>query len=154
MDANFVTVNPEMADVIPWRSRALMTEKLSRATARMLLISGMIVALIASLILFFNYVAINMLNRNLESVRISTDNATNELMLKSYSAMQSDTIKHMVRIQEILDSLAKVDGTLVKYDVTGGNVEWQALIPPAFAKDFGEAQGLEGDGRVRIKSNK
>lgn len=33
MDANFVTVNAQMATVVPWRNRQLMTEKLSRGTA-------------------------------------------------------------------------------------------------------------------------
>lgn len=154
MDANFVTINPEVADVVSWKSRTLNTEKLSRATARMLLFSGMIVALVASIILFFNYTVINMTQRELDGLRTSTDSATNELMLKAYSAMQSDTIKHMVRIQEILDSLAAVDGTLVKYEVSSGKVEWQALAPPAFAQDFGQAMGLEKDGRVRVKNAK
>jgi len=40
MDANFVTINPEMASPVPWRNRALKTEKLSRAAARVLLLVG------------------------------------------------------------------------------------------------------------------
>lgn len=154
MDANFVTINPEVADIVPWRSRSLKTEKLSRATARMLLFSGMAVALIATLVLFFNFLAINLAQRDLSSVREQTDQATNDLMVKAYNAMQSDTIKHMVRVQELLDTLAKVDGTLVRYEVKSGALEWEALIPPAFAQEYGTSQKLEGDGRVRVKNTK
>jgi hypothetical protein len=54
----------------------------------------------------------------------------------------------------LLDQLAAVDGTLVKYDVQGKKVEWQALIPPAFAQDYGTPQGLAPDGRARVKNTK
>lgn len=154
MDANFVTINPEVADIVPWRNKALKTEKLARATARMLLLSGMLVALIATAILMLNFISVNLIQRNLEKVKVQSEAASNELMLKAHNAMQSDTIKHMVRIQELLDSLAAKDGTLVRYEVKGGKVEWEALIPPAFAADFGQPLGLEKDGRVRVKSNK
>lgn len=154
MDANFVTINPDNADIVPWKNRSLHTEKLSRATARMLLISGIIVALIATLILFFNFLVINMVQRNLDEVKMTSEQASGDLMVKAHNAMQSDTIRHMVRIQEILDSLSKVDGTLVRYEVQDGKVEWEALVPPAFANDYGAPQGLEKDGRVRIKATK
>lgn len=150
MDANFVTINPEVADIVPWRNRMLKTEKLSRATAKMLVLSGMMVTLIAALVLFFNYITINTLSRDLKDVKADTDRAADSLMLQAANVMQSDTIRHMVRIQELLDSLATVDGTLVKYQVEKGKVTWQALIPPAFAQDFGKPQGLEEDGRVRV----
>ena len=154
MDANFVTINPDIATIVPWRNRNLKTEKLARATVRMFVLSGFLVNLVIAILLFYNYISINLIERNLAQVRQQTDQATTELMLKAYNAMQSDTIRHMVRIQEILDSLAKVDGTLVRYEVKGGSVEWEALLPPAFAQDFGSPQGLEKDGRVRIKANK
>lgn len=154
MDANFVTINPDVADVIPWRNRNLKTEKLARATTRMLLFSGMLICLIATLVLVVSYMSINFLERNLDQVKMQTEKASVDLMLKAGMAMQSDTIKHMVRIQELLDGLARVDGTLVKYEVTGSNLKWEALVPPAFAQDFGTAQGLEKDGRVRVSSGK
>ena len=95
------------------------------------------------------------MERDLQSVQNETTRASDELMMKAYNAMQSDTIKHLVRIQEILDDLAKVNGTLVKYEVKGSSLEWEALIPPAFANDFGKPQGIEqGDGRVRVKGNR
>lgn len=154
MDANFVTINPDIATIVPWRNRNLKTEKLARATVRMFVLTGFLVNLIIAAVLFYNYITINLIERNLGQVRQQTDQATTELMLKAYNAMQSDTIRHMVRIQELLDSLAKVDGTLIRYEVKGGGVEWEALIPPAFAQDYGTPQGLEKDGRVRVKSNR
>src|SRR5690606_22160909 len=69
LDANFVTVNAEVADIVPWRNRTLKTEKLARATVRMLVFSGMIVALIAILILVFNFVALNLTQRDLAKVK-------------------------------------------------------------------------------------
>jgi hypothetical protein len=154
MDANFVTINPEVADVVPWRNRALKTEKLSRATARMILFSGMLVALAGTLLLLFNFLYINFLQRDLSGVKAQTEQASNDLMINAYNAMQSDTIRHMVRIQELLDSLSKVDGTLVRYEVKNGAPEWEALVPPAFAQDFGTSDKLEADGRVRVKNTK
>jgi hypothetical protein len=106
---------------------------------------------VAIFVLFYNYIAINFTERNLASVQSQTVAASNDLMLNAYNAMQSDTIRHMVRIQEILDELAKVDGTLVKYNVSGGNATIEALVPPAFAQDFGRPLGLERDGRVRVQ---
>jgi hypothetical protein len=153
MDANFVTVNPEIAQIVPWRNRNLKTEQLSRATGRMLLISGMVVCLLSTLILVFNYLAINLIQRDLGSVKQKSEQASGDLMVKAYNAMQSDTIKHMVKIQEILDKLSKVDGTLVKYEVVNGKAHWEALVPPAFAQDFGTPQGLEKDGRARVKND-
>ncbi len=154
MDANFVTINPDVADIVPWKNRNLKTEKMARATAKMLLISGMAVALIAIMVLIFNYLLLNFVQRDLSHVKTQTETASNDLMMKSYNAMQSDTVRHLVRIQELLDNLAKVDGTLVKYEVREGKTEWQGLVPPAFAADYGTPQGLEKDGRVRVKSSK
>ena len=155
MDANFVTINPEVADVVPWRNKQLKTEKLSRATARMLLFSGMLVAFIAALVLVFNLIGAGLTQRNLTSVQQETEAASNDLMLKAHSAMQSDTIKHIVRIQELLDALAAKDGTLVRYEVKGGKVEWEALVPKAFAAEFGQPTKIdEKDGRIRIKNSK
>ena len=153
MDANFVTINPEIADVVPWRNRTLNTERLSRATVRMLVISGLVVCFAAILVLVFNYISLNMIERNLVKVKMDTDQAAMSLMMNASNVMQSDTIKHMVRIQELLDELAKVDGTLVRYEVRDGGVEWEALVPDAFAKQFGSPMGKEKDGRVRVKGN-
>lgn len=154
MDANFVTINAEVAQVVPWKSRTLKTEKLARATARILLLSGVCVAVVSMALLIFSYLTINFMQRDLTQVKSQSEKASGDLLIKAYDAMQSDTVRHMVRVQELLDDLAKVDGTLVRYEVKEGKLEWEALIPPAFANDFGTPQGLEKDGRARVKNTK
>jgi len=157
MDANFVTINPEVADIVPWRNRNLNTEKMSRAMARMLVLSGMFVALMAVMVLVFNYVSINMIGRDLGKVKADTEKASTDLMVMSYNAMQSDTIKHMVRIQEILDGLGRLDSTLVRYEIKDGKVEWVALVPPAYVQAVVQKfsgtvdeEKREKDGRIRV----
>lgn len=156
MDANFVTVNPEVAQTIPWHNRALRTELLSRAAARALLFFGLGLNIVIMAILVFSYMNINFVERNLDQVKTQTEQASMNLMINAANALQSDAIKHMVRIQDLLDTLGTVDGTLVKYDVSGGRVEWEALLPPSFQGGVGSIRGqvqpgMEKDGRVRIK---
>lgn len=157
MDANFVTINPEVADIVPWRSRTLRTEKLSRAMARMLVITGMVAFIGVVLVLAYNLIAINAASRNLEKVRMETEKASTDLMMMSYNAMKSDTIKHMVRIQEILDGLAQIGGTLVRYEIKGGSVHWEALVQPAYIQTAIQKYSVrvdetkkEKDGRIRV----
>jgi len=161
MDANFVTINPEVADIVPWRNRMLKTEKLARATAKMLVVSGIAVAISAAVILAFSWISINLLQRNLEHVKEQTQQSSVALVREANSAMQSDTIKHMVRIQELLDNLAGIDGTLVKYEVDKGRVSWEALVPQAFAVEAMQklnaqpnSQDREKDGRLRISGSR
>lgn len=161
MDANFVTINAEVADLVPWQNRMLKTEKLSRAIVRLLVLSGMVVSLMAVLILLFSYISVNMIERNLESVKEETQRASENLMLKAYNAMQSDTIKHMVRVQEILDGLARLDSILVKYEINKNKVTWEALVPQAYAPTVRQrfaAEIVEGeesaDGRIRMKGTR
>jgi len=156
MDANFVTINPEIADIVPWKNRMLRTEKLSRAAAMSLLFVGIGVNLIIFLFLIFQFVLTNTIIRSLDKVEAETQRASQQLMVSAYDALQSDSIKHMVRIQEMLDELAKIDGTLVKYNVEGKALTWDVLVPPAYGQGVGTIQGqvqpgLEKDGRVRIK---
>lgn len=159
MDANFVTINPSVATTVPWKSRALMTEKLSRATARILLISGLVLCFVAILVLAGQFVVSGFVQRDLNKVRQDTEKASQDLMIKAYNALQSDTIKHMVRLQELLDNLRKIDGTLVRYEIKGEKVEWEALVPAAYQQGVGPIKGavqpgLEKDGRVRIKGTR
>jgi hypothetical protein len=160
MDANFVTVNPEVADVAPWRNRQMKTEKLGRAAAMVLLYSGLLINLLCILFLVVQFVWTNTLHRDLAKVKTDTEQVSSELMVQAYNALQSDTIKHMVRIQELLDALSKVDGTLVKYKVEKGKASWEALVPQSFSNCTGVLAGcqvkpgLEKDGRVRISGTK
>lgn len=156
MDANFVTVNPEVAQMVPWRNRALRSELLSRASARSLLYFGLLLNVLIIAVLIFSYVSINFVKRDLDSVKRQTEEASMKLMMNAANALQSDAIKHMVRIQDLLDTLGTVDGTLVRYEVKGGKVEWEALVPPSFQGGVGTIKGqvqpgMEKDGRVRIK---
>lgn len=159
MDANFVTVNAEVADVVPWHNRMLNTEKLSRATARTLLLVGFFINFVLFLILTGQYLYTNMVKRDLAKLKSETDRASMNLTLQANQALQSDTIKHMVRIQELLDELKPLDGTLVKYEVDKGKITWEALVKPSFTGSVGGARtqvlpGLEKDGRVRIRGNR
>lgn len=156
MDANFVTINPSVATSVPWKNKALMTEKLSRASARMLLLAGLAVNALAIVVLIFEFLTVGFVQRNLNKVETNTQKASQDLMMSAYKAMQSDTIRHMVRIQELLDGLRKIDGTLVRYELKGGKLEWEALVPAAYQQGAGPIKGavqpgLEKDGRVRIK---
>jgi hypothetical protein len=159
MDANFVTINPDMAQQVPWKNRALMTEKLSRATARTLLYVGVIINLIILGFFIFQNILTNVVERDLVKVKRDTNRASQKLMLEAYNALQSDSIKHMVRVQEILDELRTIDGTLIKYQVTGKKVRWEVLVPPAYGQGVGSIRGqvqkgIGKDGRVRIVGTK
>lgn len=154
MDANFATINAAAADIVPWRNRSLKTEKLARATSKMLLLSGMIVCFVSILILMFSYLSINTMQRDLEGIRKKTEKTSSDLMLKAYSAMQSNTVKHMVRAQELIMKLSQVDGTLVRYEVKKNKLEWEALVPDAFAAQIGKPIGKDESGRVRIRGTK
>jgi hypothetical protein len=156
MDANFVTINPEVAEVVPWKNRMLKTEKLSRAAAMALLFVGMGVSLFIFLFLIFQFILTNTIVSDLDKVKAETQKASQQLMVGAYDALQSDSIKHLVRIQEMLGELQKIDGTLVKYNVENGEASWEVLVPPAYGQGVGTIKGLvqpglEKDGRVRIK---
>lgn len=105
------------------------------------------------------YIMINFLDRDLEKVQAQTEEASTQLLQKSLEASRNDVSRHTVRIQQLLDDLTKVDGTLVRYEVSKGRLEWEALVPAAYAKGVmsvvGEAQpGIEKDGRVRVKGTR
>ncbi|AEP10242.1 hypothetical protein [Micavibrio aeruginosavorus] len=155
MDANFVTINPDVATIIPWRNRALRTEKLSRATAMVLLYSGLAVSFLAVGVIVLQFLMTGFVKRDLAKVKADSEKLSNDLMINAYGALQSDTIRHMVRIQELLDTLRTIEGTLVRYEVKGGKVEWEALVPKSFSQGVGPIRGtikpgIEGDGRVRL----
>jgi hypothetical protein len=155
MDANFVTVNPEAADIVAWKNRSLKTEQLSRATARTLLFTALFTCLIIAGVLAYSIMSINFMKRDLFKIKQDTDRAAVDLMLKAARVTKNDSIKHMVNIQYLLDKLASVNGTLVRYEVKETRLEWEALIPQAFSEEFRGVQvlNLEADGRVRIKGN-
>jgi len=159
MDANFVTIDAERAEIVPWHNRMLKNEQLSRAAARTLLLSGILMNMIILAFVIFQFFITNVSERDLEKVKEETQVTSQQLMVEAYNALQSDSIKHMVRIQELLDELRTIDGTLVKYEVEGGSRKWEALLPPAYGQGVGSISGkvqpgIESDGRVRLKGTR
>ncbi len=159
MDANFVTINSDVAEQVSWKNRMLKTEKLSRAASRMLLFVGIVFNAIIFSFLVVQYFITATVERDLKVVKENTDRVSEQLMLEAYNALQSDSIKHMVRIQEILDDLRQIDGTLVKYEVKGKALKWEALVPQPYGKGVGSLKNvkpadLAKDGRVRIIGTK
>jgi hypothetical protein len=157
MDANFVTINTEAAQVVPWHNRTMRTEKLSRATVRVLILSGLLVNLLAVCILMVNIVGIGYQSSNLETIKQQTDAAALDLMKNAANVMQSDTIRHMVRVQDLLDTLSVSNGYLVRYEVQDKRTTWEAILPQAYVTDVLSknsgaevAKREEGD-LVRIK---
>lgn len=159
MDANFVTINAETSDVVIWKNRMLKTEELSRSVAKTLLLVGIGVNLVIFSFLVFQFVLSATVTRDLAKVKRETDRAAQQLTVQAYNALQSDTIKHMVRVQELLKVLRSLGGTLVKYDVQGKTVVWEALVPQAYTRNIGGTKTdvippLEKDGRARIRGYK
>ncbi len=162
MDANFVSINADVAEIVPWRNRTLHTEKLSRATVRMLVFSGIAVTFMATILLIFSYISVNLIERDLQRVQDDSQRASEQLMLNAFNAMQSDTIRHMVRVQEILDVLAKFDSTLVKYEIKNNQVVWEALVPGPFVETVKQRLGgkvpsenaKQDDGRIRLQGTR
>lgn len=142
MDANFVTINPEMADIVPWKNRTLKIEKLSRATVRMLILSGVFVNFAAIILLLISLVSIGFVERDLAAVKDDTDKVAHRLLIDASNVMQSDTIRHMVRVQQLLDNLALTNGYLVKYEVNNGNTDWSAIVPQGLVMPTIEATTL------------
>ncbi|HEY8190243.1 MAG TPA: hypothetical protein VIF12_06120 [Micavibrio sp.] len=158
MDANFVTINPDAATIVPWRNRALQSEKLARAAARSLMLAGLAVCFMSFFFLMIQYGWTIFLRRDLDKVRMDTEKASADLLVDAYNALQSDTIKHMVKIQDLLDTLRTMEGTLVKYQVEKNKTSWEALVPKSFSQGVGPVKGqiqpgIEKDGRVRLKGN-
>ncbi len=151
MDANFVTINPDIADIYRWRSRSLRTEKMSRILTRMLIFSGIGVTAIMALVLIVNLMFIGIIKADLNDVKEKTDRAALDLVKNASNVMQSDTIRHMVRVQSLLGGLSLSNGYLVKYEVTGRNVQWEAVVPQALAESAISATTFRdtSDGRLR-----
>lgn len=157
MEANFITINPQIADIVPWQNKQLRSEQLARGTARILVLSGVLVNLLLLGFMAIQYIAINFMDRKLEDVSAATEDASMKLVQKASDLSRNEVLKYTVRVQELLDDLGKIDGTLVRFEVgKGGKLEWEALVPAAYSTGVmsvkGKAQpGIEADGRIRIK---
>lgn len=157
MEANFITINPQLADIVPWRNKQLRSEQLARGAARILVVTGILVNLALLGFMAIQYIMINFTDRQLEKVQEASEKASMDLLTKAGDVSQNEVLKHTVRVQQLLDDLSKIDGTLVRYEVVkGGKLEWEALVPAAYSTGVmsvrGVAQpGIEKDGRIRIK---
>lgn len=159
MDGNFVTIKAEGLKPVPWTNRALMQEKLSRATVRGLFWSGLVVAAIALTFWLVSHIAATVIKPDVRKAQQETESATVNLMLEAGKALTSDSQRHLYRVQELLVSLQDVGGTLTKYEVDKGTVTWEALIPSSVASNViarysAEPLGIEPDGRQRIQGKR
>lgn len=160
MEANFVTVDAEKAEPTPWRVRRLNQEFLSRQTIKAFFWSGMAITFIALLFWIATFAISSMMKPDLAQAQSETRRATENLMISASMAMVSNSGQHLTRIQELLDQLGDVGGTLLKYEVdTNGKVMWEALIPPALSgssmKQFeATTVGRDDDGRLRIRGTR
>jgi hypothetical protein len=161
MSSNFVTINPETANVEPWINLELKTDALTRTVGKILVLSGAGVAIMASVYILVMFAIANSIQPQLDQTKSETELASMQLLNDAARSLENDTINHIMRIQELLDTLLKIQGTLVKYEVEGSTVQWEALVPRSFlASDDPVLRGarpvsneLEGDGRVRIRGN-
>ena len=159
MEGNFVTIKADGLKAVPWHNRALMQEKLSRATVRGLFWSGLIVTLIALGFWLASHVAATVVKPDVRKAQQETESATVNLMLEAGKALTSDSQRHLYRVQELLVSLQDVGGTLIKYSVEKDGVVWEALIPSALAGNVvarydAKTIGREKDGRLRIRGKR
>lgn len=156
MEANFVTINPESAKQVRWRNRALYQERLSRVVAKILTLSGIAVIFVSLFVWLGSYLVVNMVTPRLEKAKQVTTDATNQLMLDATVALQTNTAQHLSRIIELYNAIGGFGGVLVRYELlSGGKVEWEALIPSAVQPGQlqAEAVGVE-DGRIRVKGTR
>ena len=156
IEANFVTINPEIAKSVPWKNKALRQEQLSRLLIRILFLSGIGVTIFSLLFWVGAYTLANALTPKLDKAREVTTIATNELMVNAANALQTNTDHHLARVIELLNMTSTFGGILTRYEVKKDNVvEWTALIPNAVQPGQIQAVaiGME-DGRVKVKGTK
>lgn len=159
MDANFITINAQTASIIPWKNRQLRTEQLARGTARIAVISGILVSLMLLGFGILQFIATNFIDRQLESVKTSSEEASMQLISKASELSHNEVLDYTARLQQLLDDLSEIDGTLVRYEIKNGGLEWEALVTAGYSKGVlsiqGTAQpGIEPDGRIRIKGTR
>lgn len=156
LDANFVTINPERAVPVKWKHRALAEERLSRSLTHWLFWSGATVTLMAVSVWLLTHIVGIVLKPNLKAAQQETALATERLMAQAAQVIRNDSDRHLFRLQELLLSLQKIGGTLLKYEVENGKLVWEALVPSAVGADSirqfnARVTETTPDGRVRIQ---
>ncbi len=156
MDANFVTITADSVEPVGWYNRALAQEELSRKSVKWMTISGLAV-LMTSLVIWLAMAGISTVySPDLRSAQNETQAATTRLIVEAGQALRDDTSRHLARIQELLDTLGELGGTLEKYEIKDGKVVWEALVPPALSGNSlqqfdARSVGRADDGRIRIR---
>lgn len=161
MDASFVTINSEAAKVIPWQSKALRQEELSRQLTKWLFLTGLGITLAALLYWFISFTMANIFRPNLEEAKKLTEDATFGLMREASNAYRSNLTDHISRINDLSMQLSAFGGRLLKYEVkTGDQVEWLAVVPRAMEGDISRlgavTEGIDEKerGYLRIKGTR
>ncbi len=158
LDANFVTINPDMAEPVFWINRQLKLEQMSRMTTMLMILSGLAVTLITLFYLGATQTMISLLTPDLEDLKKESQIAGAELYTNAAESLEPEAFHHIRRIQSLLDILSANGGTLVVYKVDDGKVTWEALVPRAMTGDTITRMGakllnLEDDGRYRIRGS-
>jgi len=156
MDTNFVTINPNVAKKVTWKSRSLNREKMSRLLMKSLFFLAAFVTLGSFVMWVFSFAVSMIAEPNLKEARKISEEAANNLMIEAVNAYQTNTDAHLARIIELLNKTGNFGGVLTKYEVTkDGKVEWTALIPSAVkpGQIDAVAVGTEGD-RIKIQGTK
>jgi len=162
MDANFVTINADSADIVLWQNLELKTDQLTRTSGKIMILSGALVGILACLYIMIMFAYANMIQPQLDQTKTDTEYAAMQLLNNASKSLENDAIGHIIRVQELLDTLIQIQGTLVKYEVKGEQVSWEALVPNAFASNDNPllrgakpiGNKIEDDGRVRIRGTR
>lgn len=161
MDASFVTINSEVAKPVPWVSRALKQEELSRQLVKWLFLTGLGVTLLALVYWFISFTMAGIFRPNLEEAKKLTQDATFNLMREASNAYRSNLTDHISRINDLSMQLSAFGGRLLKYEVTSGDsVEWTAIVPRAMEGDISRlgavTEGIDEKqrGYLRIKGTR
>ncbi len=159
LDANFLTLNVERATPVPWRSRSIHSERLSRQLVKWLFWAGTLMACSCVTLWILSHMAVAFLRPNVDVLQRETSQATEKLMLEAARLTRSDAEQHLMRVQELLGQLDVLGGTLNKYQVDKDEVLWEAVIPAAagganLAGLKAQTTGTEPDGRIIIQGKK
>ena len=161
LDASFVTINPEAAQPVAWKNRALRQEQLSRGLVKWLFFSGLLVTFIALFYWFASFTAAALLRPNLDEANKLSQEASLNLMREASNVYRTSVTTHIARINELSLELFAVGGELLKYEVKpDGSVEWEAVVPRAMEGDISrfsaKAEGLDDQQRgfLRIKGTR
>lgn len=158
MNANFVTINPDTVKPLPWISRNLKQERLSRYAALLTLGTGLITLISVIIYLLVINASAFTLKPRLDDVKKQTREASEKIITDAYQAFATTTPKHLIRSRELHQALYETGGILLKYELKAdGSVEWQALVPQAIAASENPAfrsskprGDISDDGRVTI----